>query len=84
MQDAEVHATPAQRGRGRWQARSHGGSPLIPGAHGFFGRKVDEDECEGMMNTLGDAGWELVTAFDTNQGHGETRDVVALFNRARG
>jgi hypothetical protein len=53
------------------------------GTHGFSGGKFDERQLEGMMNTLGDAGWELVTAFDTNQAYGATRDVVVMFKREK-
>jgi hypothetical protein len=36
-----------------------------------------------MMNTLGEAGWELVTGFDTNIAYGQTRDVVVIFKREK-
>ncbi|MBN1126101.1 MAG: DUF4177 domain-containing protein [Sedimentisphaerales bacterium] len=52
-------------------------------ATGFFGGKVDAEAFEGYMNNLGRNGWELVTAFDTNQSYGQTRDVVAVFKRQR-
>lgn len=41
---------------------------------GFTGGKVDEAQLEAFMNELGSQGWELVSAFDTNQAYGETRD----------
>ena len=50
-------------------------------AKGFLGGKFDEDELDAFMNDLGAKGWELVTAFDTNMSHGQTRDVVAMFKR---
>ncbi|MBN1818699.1 MAG: DUF4177 domain-containing protein [Sedimentisphaerales bacterium] len=50
---------------------------------GFLGAKLDADAFEAYMNNLGRDGWELVTAFDTNQAYGETRDVVAVFKRQR-
>lgn len=53
------------------------------GTHGFLGGKFDERQLEEMMNTLGEAGWELVTALDTNQAHGQTRDVVVMFKREK-
>jgi len=50
---------------------------------GFSGGKLDEVELEGKMNQLGRQGWELTTAFDTNQAYGQTRDVVAIFKRPK-
>ena len=52
-------------------------------AHGFFGGKLDRTKFEALLNELGREGWELVNAFDTNQGHGQTRDVIAVFKRQR-
>ena len=48
---------------------------------GFAGGKLDETRLEHFMNELGAQGWELVSAFDTNQLRGETRDVVVIFKR---
>ena len=52
-------------------------------AHGFLGGKVDREAFEALLNGLGAEGWELVAAFDTNQGYGQTRDVIAIFKRPR-
>ena len=52
-------------------------------ATGFLGGKFDESQFDRMMNDLGAQGWELTAAFDTNHGHGATRDVVAVFKRER-
>jgi len=52
-------------------------------AHGFLGGKVDREKFDLMLNDVGRDGWELVAAFDTNQGYGATRDVIAIFKRAR-
>jgi len=52
-------------------------------AHGFLGGKVDLVKFDLMLNQLGREGWELVAAFDTNQGYGATRDVIAIFKRLR-
>ena len=52
-------------------------------ATGFVGGKLDEDTFTTHLNDLGDQGWELVAAFDTNQGGGATRDVVAVFKRPK-
>lgn len=54
---------------------------LKVGTSGFLGGKLDEDKFDKSLNDLGKQGWELVTAFDTNLGHGATRDVVAVFKR---
>ena len=48
---------------------------------GFSGGKLDTDVFEKLLNGLGRDGWELVSAFDTNQSGGVTRDVVAVFKR---
>lgn len=51
-------------------------------ATGFWvGGKLDEARFQEMLNELGREGWELVSAFDTNQGHGTTRDVVSVLKR---
>lgn len=52
---------------------------------GFWvGGKLDEAKFDAMLNELGRDGWELVSAFDTNQSYGATRDVVAAFKRPVG
>ena len=51
---------------------------------GFVGGKLDVTKLDGLMNSLGADGWELVSAFDTNQSYGASRDVVAVFKRPRG
>jgi len=48
---------------------------------GFTGGKLDEDTFTDHLNDLGDQEWELVVAFDTNQGGGQTRDVLVVFKR---
>ena len=48
---------------------------------GFSGGKLDEETFTDHLNDLGDQGWELVAAFDTNQGSGYTRDVIVVFKR---
>ena len=50
---------------------------------GFAGGKLDENAFTAYMNDLGDQGWELVSAFDTNLTYGATRNVVAVFKRPR-
>ena len=50
---------------------------------GWFtlGGKVDGEKLSGELNRLGRDGWELVSTFDTNMGHGATRDVVLILKR---
>lgn len=50
---------------------------------GFLGGKVNPDELNARLDEAGDAGWELVSVLATAQGYGKTRDVVAVFDRAR-
>lgn len=54
------------------------------GTRGIVGGKLDEVELDRGLNELGSQGWELVTAFDTNQYQGSTRDVVLILKRQRG
>jgi hypothetical protein len=62
----------------RWEYRT----VKMP-AKGVFGGKIDENELDVRLNELGEQGWELVCAFDTNQVEGATRDILAIFKRAR-
>ncbi|MBX7257707.1 MAG: DUF4177 domain-containing protein [Candidatus Hydrogenedentes bacterium] len=48
---------------------------------GILGGKFDELDLNERLNALGIEGWELVTAFDTNQAYGQTRDVVLILKR---
>ena len=50
-------------------------------ATGLMGGKFDAAQLDRAMNDLGQQGWELVTAFDTNEAYGSPRDVVVLFKR---
>ena len=52
-------------------------------AAGLLGGKVDEAKLDTMMNEMGAAEWELVSAFDTNEGYGNTKDVIVIFKRPR-
>jgi hypothetical protein len=51
--------------------------------HSFFtlGGRIDVGKLDALLGGLGAQGWELVSAFDTNAGAGETRFVVAIFKR---
>ena len=44
---------------------------------------LDESALDAAMNEIGDDGWELVSAFSTNKGFGESRDVVVMFKRPK-
>jgi len=52
-------------------------------ATGWTGGKLDEAKLDQLMNELGMQDWELAAAFDTNQGYGQTRDVVVVFKRSK-
>jgi len=52
-------------------------------AGGFLGGKVNQEDLEQELNVAGREGWELVSVFDTSQGSGQTRDVIAVFKRPR-
>lgn len=51
------------------------------GTRGFTGGILELDDFDYELNNLGQQGWELVSCFDTNQGHGATREVIAVFKR---
>ncbi len=48
---------------------------------GTWGVNFDVDEAQDFTNQLGAKGWELVSAFAVNEGHGFSREVVFIFNR---
>lgn len=48
---------------------------------GFLGGKVDTTELHKLLNQAGMEGWELVSAFDTNQYEGRTRYIVLVMKR---
>ncbi len=50
---------------------------------GFLGGKINQEDFEQTLNGAGREGWELVSVFDTSQGSGQARDVVAVFKRSR-
>lgn len=58
---------------------------IKPGVSGAFiwwgGGQVDADEMAVKLNRRGAAGWELVSAFDTNNTTGRTASVILLFKR---
>jgi hypothetical protein len=50
---------------------------------GFFRPHVDEESVSYQLNQLGAQGWELVSAFDLNRGHGRSVEIVAMLKRPR-
>jgi hypothetical protein len=50
---------------------------------GLWGGKVEGSELDRIMNELGEIGWELVSAFDTNEAYGRSRSIVLLFKRPK-
>jgi Domain of unknown function (DUF4177) len=50
---------------------------------GFNGGILDIDIFDEELNVLGSEGWELVTALNTNQSSGSSREVIAIFKRPR-
>ena len=52
-------------------------------AKGFMGGKLDEKELDALMNELGEQGWEISAAFDTNMQAGTTRDAIIIFKRLK-
>ena len=48
---------------------------------GWVSAKVDPAAVSAELNRYGAQGWELVSAFDVNDGNGKTSKIVALFKR---
>ena len=47
-----------------------------------WGGDLDSEGVDSQLNLMGQQGWELVSAFDTNSStHGATRFVVLIFKR---
>ncbi|MBN1513252.1 MAG: DUF4177 domain-containing protein [Phycisphaerae bacterium] len=47
----------------------------------FLGGKLDVEKLDTQLNALGRDGWEVVSAFDTNQAYGASRDIVVILKR---
>jgi hypothetical protein len=62
----------------RWQYKT-----IKLATTGLMGGKLDAGELDRQLNELGRDGWELMTVFDTNQGSGQSRDVVAVLKRQK-
>lgn len=50
---------------------------------GFLGGILDTEEFTSKLNEMGRNDWELVSAFDTNQAQGKSREIVAVFKKRR-
>jgi len=48
---------------------------------GLLGGVVDTSAFDVILNQLGHQGWNLVSVFDTNMLHGQSREIVAIFKR---
>ena len=49
----------------------------------WLGPKIQPEALDAELDRHGAEGWELVSAFDVNRGHGHTSAIVALFKRPR-
>ncbi|MFH1051535.1 MAG: DUF4177 domain-containing protein [bacterium] len=55
----------------------------ISAQKGFWGGKVDIHELNSRLSELGEQKWELVSTSVTHMGYGWSRDLVAIFKRAK-
>ena len=49
----------------------------------MFSQKIDFVGLQKHISVLGDEGWELVSAMDTNRHEGKTQNVVLYFKRPK-
>jgi len=61
----------------RWEYRTL----KLPANRGFLGGRFDQTQLDTQLLELGREGWELVTAFSTQEGYGSSRDIVVIFKR---
>lgn len=50
---------------------------------GWLGGIFDHKKFTEQANDLGELGWEMISAFDTNQSGGESREVIIIFKREK-
>ena len=62
----------------RWEYKS-----ITIDVAGWFGPDVSPEKMDQVLDANGAEGWELVSAFDVNAGHGRTTSIVMLFKRPR-
>ncbi len=48
---------------------------------GFWGPNFNPEETDKIFDQWGAEGWELVSAFDINEGAGYSKEVVFIFKR---
>ncbi len=53
----------------------------IAGGWNLSGVDFDVDVVQEFTNRLGSEGWELVSAFPVNSGHGHSKEIVFIFKR---
>lgn len=63
----------------RWEYRTE----KFSATGGFLGGKFNEDQLRSRLNEAGQEGWELVTAFVTHQGYGQSREICAVLKREK-
>ena len=63
----------------QWEYRT-----VLIDVSGWISPTVDPESMTASLNEHGADGWELVSAFDLNRGHGRSSEIVALFKRSRG
>ncbi len=47
----------------------------------FWGVNFNSDETDEIFDRWGSEGWELVSAFDINEGAGGSKEVIFIFKR---
>jgi len=47
----------------------------------FWGVNYNPEETDAIFDEWGAEGWELVSAFDINEGYGSSKEVVFIFKR---
>ncbi|NJM54235.1 MAG: DUF4177 domain-containing protein [Blastocatellia bacterium] len=47
----------------------------------WSGVDLDTEKADEFINQFGKEGWELVSAFDLNEGYGSSKEVVLIFKR---
>ncbi|HYG36423.1 MAG TPA: DUF4177 domain-containing protein, partial [Clostridia bacterium] len=57
----------------KWEYRT----VMFEASRWFLGGQIDGQKFNDRLNELGEEGWELVNAFDTNFTNGGTREVMA-------
>lgn len=48
---------------------------------GLFGGKVNLNDFDAVLNSMGSDGWELTNSIPSNQESGKTRNIICIFRR---